>query len=335
MERLMLIYNPRAGRGMMESRLAETIDYFTKNGFLVTAYPTQGTYDFEPLRELIAPNTRLVYAGGDGMLNAAVNFQMRFDQTCSISYLPMGTTNDFARSVGISANYEQALETALTGIGTMLDIGRLNDRYFVYVAAFGVFTDISYKAPQNAKNMFGYLAYVLEGIKGLSELKTYYLNVRYQESLSENDTGSVNGDACEEAFYGDGMQQEVAQSDADDRNLKRRQTTKLKGEFLLGMITNSFSVAGFRNLLPEDVSLTDGMFEVLLIKRPQNVLDLKDIAAALISGNMNNKNIFCFKCSSISIESEEVLDWTLDGEFGGRYQKTEIEVLHEGVSVRC
>lgn len=292
MKPLLLIYNPKAGRGAITARLPELIQSFTARGFLVTAYPTQGSYCFDALLPVITPDTLLVYAGGDGMLNAALNFHLEHRLLQSISYLPLGTTNDFARGLGLNTDPLQSLDTALSGHPVALDAGRMNERAFVYVAAFGMFTDVSYTAPQELKNSVGYLAYLLEGIRHLSELKTYHMQISWSGGHAE-------------------------------------------GEFVLGMITNSFSIAGLHNLLPADVSLTDGLLEVLLIRRPQKLLEFSDIAASLLSGKpCHSENLLRFRAASLQIHASEPLPWTLDGEYGGAYSETSVQVLPGALRIR-
>lgn len=129
----------------------------------------------------------VVCCGGDGTLNEAVTGLMRLDPRPPLGYLPTGTMNDFASGLGISREVETAAEKAVTGAPFDCDIGRFGDRYFTYVAAFGAFTDVAYQTPQHSKNFLGRMAYILEGIKRLPNLKYYHMAVEY-------DGGSCEGD---------------------------------------------------------------------------------------------------------------------------------------------
>ena len=106
----------------------------------------------------------------------------------------------------------------------------------------------------------------------------------------------------------------------------------IEGEFLYGMITNSFSVGGFRGITGNDVLLDDGLFEVTLIRKPSNPLDLNNIIMALVDKRVKSEYIYTFKTPCLTVESEEAVPWTVDGEFGGEHMKAVIEneqkVLH-------
>ncbi len=94
-----------------------------------------------------------------------------------IGYIPTGTTNDFASSLHISRNILEAADTAVNGIPFACDVGRFNEDYFIYIAAFGLFTDVSYETKQSMKNILGHLAYVLEGTKRIFNIPSYRIKV--------------------------------------------------------------------------------------------------------------------------------------------------------------
>ena len=161
MKKLLFIYNVHAGKGLVKARLAAVLDSFTKAGWEVTVYPTQGPRDAtRAAAELGGRFDRVVCAGGDGTLHETVNGLMRLEERPELGYVPSGTTNDFAKNLRLPRGMENRARTAAAGVPQALDIGRINDRYFVYVAAFGAFTDLPYNTPQNAKSVFGHLAYL-------------------------------------------------------------------------------------------------------------------------------------------------------------------------------
>lgn len=100
------------------------------------------------------------------------------------------------------------------------------------------------------------------------------------------------------------------------------------GEYLLGLVTNTLHVAGFKNILSSNVLLNDGLFEVLLVKKPKNASDLSKIAASILNRNFDNECIECFKTSGIKVTADKPLSWTLDGENGGEHRITQIRI-HE------
>jgi len=188
MKKLLLIYNPHSGKGQLRPKLAAVLDVLTKAGWLVTVYPTQGKADATRVAvELGGQFERVVCCGGDGTLNETVTGLMELEQRPALGYIPAGTTNDFSRNLSLPRGYEKLAAVAGGGVPRAVDIGRFNGKYFVYVAAFGAFTDVAYDTPQQFKNIFGHLAYVLEGISRLGSLKGYHLTVEHDGGKEEGE----------------------------------------------------------------------------------------------------------------------------------------------------
>lgn len=175
---LLLIVNPRAGRARSAGPLFGAVSHFCEEGYLVSVRQTR-----EPGHavEIAAGEGGkfdcVVCCGGDGTLNETVNGLLRLDAPPPLGYIPGGSTNDFAASLGLPADPVEAARRITASQGTMLDIGRFNGRPFVYIASFGAFTKVSYSAPQSIKNDLGHLAYILEGVKDLSTLRPYRASV--------------------------------------------------------------------------------------------------------------------------------------------------------------
>lgn len=292
-KKMLFIYNPKAGKAQIRSNLLEIIDIFTKAGFEVTAYPTQARGDGIKAVAERRPEYYDIVAcsGGDGTLDEVVTGMMQCEKRIPIGYVPAGSTNDFANSLNIPKNMIAAAWAIVSGRTYGCDVGSFNDDFFVYIAAFGLFTDVSYETRQDIKNILGHMAYILEGMKRISAIKAYRMKVE-----SENRT--------------------------------------IEGEFMYGMITNSVSVGGFKRITGKYVELDDGEFEVTLIKRPSNAMELNMIMAALVSGNINTDCMYCFKTAELIITAEEEMAWTLDGEFGGRHKKVEIKNLMQALKIR-
>ncbi len=188
MKKMLFIFNPQAGKGQLRPKLSAVLDVFTKAGWLVTVHPTQFKGDATNLTaELGGEFDRIVCCGGDGTLHETVTGLMTLPERPEIGYIPAGTTNDFSRNLRLPRGYEKLAAVAAAGCPRAVDIGRFNDRFFVYVAAFGAFTDVAYDTPQQFKNMFGHLAYLMEGIARLGNLKGYEVSV-------EHDGGVVEGE---------------------------------------------------------------------------------------------------------------------------------------------
>lgn len=187
---MLLIFNPHSGRGDFAINLFEVVDKFTKSGFLVTTYPTQKPGD---AREFIVAHCAefeyLVCSGGDGTLSEVVNALMEMPCTIRpvVGYIPSGTTNDFASSLGLPKDVLEAASVVTDGTKKALDIGQFENRYFSYVAAFGLFTDVSYATPQSKKNVLGHLAYLLEGVKRLGSIESFHCTVQLGADKIEGD----------------------------------------------------------------------------------------------------------------------------------------------------
>lgn len=293
MKRLLFIYNPQAGKGLIKPHLANVVDTFTKAGYLVTVWPTQGKAD---AAHVAARQgwwyDRVVCCGGDGTLSETVSGLLTLDTPPVLGYIPAGTTNDFAKNLGLPRGVEKAAAVAAEGTPRPCDMGRFNDRTFVYVAAFGVFTDVSYDTPQQFKSAFGHLAYVLEGATKLGDLgRGYHLTV-------EHDGGTLEGD------------------------------------FIYGMVTNTNSVGGFKVFPSDQVSLDDGVFEVVLVRQPKNVADLQDALVSLVrQSHEESRQVEAFHTSRLKVAAAEPLPWTLDGEYGGDPEVARIENLHKAITL--
>ena len=171
---LLLIVNPRAGKRRSHSFFFDVVSLFSEAGYLVSLRQTQGPGDAERLaREEGAHFDLVVCYGGDGTLNQTVNGLMALPAPPPLGYIAGGSTNAFAASLRLPADPVETARRILTTSGRRLDVGRFNDRHFIYIASFGAFTKASYSAPQNIKNDLGHLAYIIEGVKDLPTLRYY------------------------------------------------------------------------------------------------------------------------------------------------------------------
>lgn len=187
-EKLLFIYNPKAGKGQIKTHLLDIIDLFVKKGFEVTTYPTQSAGD--AVRETFEKHDGfelVVCSGGDGTLDEVVTGMMQCKKKIPIGYIPAGSTNDFANSLNIPKNMSKAALVATSGRKFPCDIGSFNKDSFVYIAAFGMFTDVSYETDQQMKNVLGHMAYLMEGMKRLAITKSFHYRVSYDGNQIEDD----------------------------------------------------------------------------------------------------------------------------------------------------
>lgn len=291
MKKLLFVYNAHSGKGAIKSKLAEIIDMMVKAGYYVTVYPTQSRGDAARIIEQESTGYDLIVcSGGDGTLDEVVTGMMHVEQKKPIGYIPAGSTNDFANSLKLPKNTQKAAEIAVCGEKFACDVGKFNDNNFIYVAAFGIFTEVSYLTNQELKNLLGHAAYILEGAKSLLDIEAYTMRVE-----SEGKT--------------------------------------VEADFIYGMVSNSISVGGFKQIAGKNVLLDDGVFEVTLIKRPKNPLELNEIITSLLSRVDNTDLIYSFKTNHICFYTEKEVPWTLDGEYGGAHKTVVVDNCHKAVEI--
>lgn len=293
MKRLLFIYNPQAGKGAIRSRLAQVVELFTRSDYLVTVWPTQEKEDATRVASRQGWwYDRVICCGGDGTLSETASGLLTLDVPPVLGYIPSGTTNDFSRNLRLPRGIEKAAAVAAQGVPRPCDMGKFNGSFFVYVAAFGAFTDVSYATPQELKSTFGHLAYLLEGATKLGNLnRSYPLTIEHDEGV-------------------------------------------LEGEFIYGMVSNTDSVGGFKFFPPSHVALDDGVFEVILIRKPTKPGQLQDTLLSLArQAPQESRQIVSFHTSKLKVSSPEPLPWTLDGEYGGSPHTAYIENLHRAITL--
>ncbi len=272
---VLLIINPVAGMMRGKAAMFPIVNTFCRNGYRVTVYVTEKhrdardkAYEDASLYDLV------VCCGGDGTLNEVIDGILAGSHTTPLGYIPMGSTNDFANSLKLSSQPIKATQNIIHGNEKAIDVGFFNGkRYFTYIASFGAFTAASYNAPQTTKNALGHFAYILEGIKELSTIQSYAIQVE-----------------ADGVYYND--------------------------EYVFGAVCNSTSVAGLIKLNEKLVDMSDGAFEIVLVRRPKDLADLSKILMVLNTGDFkNNEMIRFFKAKTITFKTEKPMPWSLDGEF--------------------
>ena len=188
MKKMLFIYNPNSGMGLLKPKLSDVLDIFVKGGYEVTVYPTQKYHDaVRKMAEYEEQYDLVACSGGDGTLDEVVTGMMKREDKVPIGYIPAGRTNDFASSLHISKNMLEAADTVVNGVPFACDVGEFNEDYFVYIAAFGLFTDVSYETKQSMKNVLGHLAYILEGTKRIFNIPSYRIKVTHDGETIEDE----------------------------------------------------------------------------------------------------------------------------------------------------
>ena len=296
-KKLLYVYNPRSGRGVIGTHLAEIIKTFESAGYIPTIYRTRFSGDATFIAETEGPKYDIiVVAGGDGTFNGVVSGLMNVekDKRPPVGFIPVGSTNDTRSSYKLPLGIKRAASVAVNGVPFETDIGIMNDRYFTYVAAFGELSAVSAFTPQDLKNIFGHAAYISEGLKVLLNLRSYNIKVR-----------------------------------CDDKKF-------IKGDFFLGMVTNATSVGGFSGITGSSVNLQDGLFELMLFNKPKNVLELtREIEAVLVPDSTGGGLVTRIKAHNIIFECDEEIQWVVDGEDAGKHDIVAVNNINKAIRVMC
>ncbi len=487
-KRLVFIYNPNAGKAKIKSKLSDIVVEFSKFGYEVIVLPTGKRGDASEFARAYAASgeaDRIVCSGGDGTLSEVVKGVLSSGCRVPIGFIPAGTTNDFSYSLKIPKQPLKAAALAACGEPVPSDVGEIDGKSFIYTAAFGLFSDVSYDTPQNMKNLLGRAAYLLRGVGSLHNVKSYWLRVEFCESNTENcpdeekcaagrmaehraavsaalageesaekraaifkekpvladgaesgteqetakhapadgksesakpAAGTVPGDegtpaerasafektagaeqppaetepesegepagqasairnrtgAAEQLSAGEepgaegvpadrvpeeaeqagdriapgqasaGSQVDAEQAPAgknpadtaehanvpkkQDRTASGSRYRTEEGEFICGMISNSDSVGGFKGIMGKGVQFDDGIFEMVLIRRPRSFIDLTNIVNELLSKKLRSDNIVYAHVSEVRLSCEGELPWSLDGEYGGDMPQAQIHI---------
>lgn len=292
-KKLLLIFNPTAGKGAIKGHLTGIIDTLTKGGYLVTAYPTQAKEDAtQAVLELGKDYDRIVCCGGDGTLSETIAGILKMENAPVLGYLPTGSTNDFSKNLGLPKSLEESAQTMVSGPVHPCDVGLFNGRSFIYVAAFGAFTAVAYETPQEIKNTFGHLAYMLGGIAQLGTIKKHPMKFDY-------DDGHLEGDF----LYG--MASNTTSVGGFSHLLPLGDVDLVDGLFEVLLVRSPHSLAELNDI----------------------------IQALLRQHLPDNGMVVCLHTAHLRAESPTPLPWTLDGEYGGEHETVEISAIHNAFNL--
>lgn len=295
-KKLLLIMNPRSGTMQASKLLADIIQEFEKAGYITTVMMTQARNDArEWARKYSGEYDRVVVSGGDGTFNELVDGVMESKNRPVIGYIPSGSTNDFAVSLGLPKGIIAAAERAAQGSLQDLDIGSFNGRHFSYVASFGAFTSTSYSVSQNIKNKLGHAAYMLSGVKDIASIRPIHAKI----------------------IADPGTDHEVVHED----------------DYLFGAFCNCRSIGGVVKLDKVGIDMNDGLMEVFLVKMPRNLIDVSKIVEQVLSNNLNTKEMVFFSAENVHIEIQEGTHWSLDGEYEEGAPEIDIKMLKSAIHI--
>lgn len=282
MKKVKIIYNPSSGRQVIERRLNRLCKLLFDDGYTLSKFTTSKKDDamLETIKTCNEDWDLIIVSGGDGTVNEVAKGIAISDKKVPVAILSSGTVNDFANYLKLPKNIYDFYKIIKREKTIDVDLGRVNNEYFVNVAAGGLLSNVGYQVPSEQKMLLGRLAYYFEGLKEitLQSFEPIRLKIQSQEYTSEEDV-------------------------------------------LLFLISNSSSIGGFKKLAPH-ASITDGLLDVVVIKKT-DVQNLANIFISIFSGNhINHPSVKYFKTNKITLDSNELVELDIDGEYGGRLPAT-------------
>jgi len=272
MKNCLLIVNPYSGKLKIQNELLDIIKLLNENDYSVEVQITLSHNHAREVASKIINKNLVICSGGDGTLNQVVSGLMDANINIPLGYIPSGSTNDYANTLGLSFDLKEATRNIINGNEYLVDVGKFGDsEYFNYVASFGLFTAASYNTPQSVKNIFGNIAYLFNGLADLANYNPIH----------------IEGKANEEIFEGD---------------------------YILGLVLNTTSVGGILKVNNIDVDLSDGLFEVVLIKNPKDFMESNKIVEGILNCDFSDPIFTFIKTNEIEFRFNTSISWSLDGE---------------------
>ncbi len=272
-----IVFNSLKNTSYFVQNLYKVIYELNVQGYEVIIRASLKSKDIQHYIQALDECEVIVVSGGDGTIHEVANGLCLNDRISpKILYFASGTVNDIAHSLNLKPDIEYMLDLLRNDEYKIIDCGRINDKYFVYVAAFGMFTQASYNTSDRQKAHLKSAAYVLNGITELPNISnSYHLKI-----------------------------------EIDDNE-------QIIGDFQLGLISNSASVAGLRNLFRDD-EMDDGYFNLYLTSIDLKFIEqaLKTLKNGITSANESEGTTVVRKFKRLKIEASSDLCWTIDGEKG-------------------
>lgn len=181
MKKVKLLYNPKAGDKKISLKLDLIFEKYQNAGYLVEPFRLGDSLDLDIAFSKIDEYDHVLIAGGDGTIDIAVNYMKKNDINLPVGILPTGTANDFAKVIGMPLNLNDALDKILDSDAKKIDLGKINDQYFINIAGAGMFTEVSQKTNVYLKSSLGRLAYILKGVEDAVNPKAYNVKIKSKE----------------------------------------------------------------------------------------------------------------------------------------------------------
>lgn len=186
MKKMRLIYNKSAGQNRFSDMLSDILGKFSENGFEVTVYRASKENSAEEFVKTTPVDTDvLVVAGGDGTINKIVNFMMKYNIKVPLGIIPAGTSNDFANHIGLLGDFDKSVERIIAGNVEDVDVGKVNNTYFINVLSAGMFSSSSYKTDKRLKDALGKVSYFLTAAKQPFQQRPFNIKIETEDAVFE------------------------------------------------------------------------------------------------------------------------------------------------------
>lgn len=288
----LLIINTKAGKQAARNNFFAIVEALSKK-YLLTVHLIEGPGNAALAASQAADYPTVICSGGDGTVNQIVDGFMKAGISPNLGYLPSGTANDLATTFELSKDILTAADELLAGTPIPHDVGKLNDRHFVYIASFGAFTRVSYDTPQDMKNIFGHFAYILNGASELINLTPERVSVKWDD-----------GEIIDEEVFFVGIMNTL--SVAGMVKLPKDRVRLSDGKLEMILIKKPKNVAELNTLIMDLIKnrLTEG----------------------------DNENIVFVQATHFEIHTEKAVSWSIDGEGTEEMTDATITVLPRAVN---
>ena len=248
MKKVKFIYNPNSGERKISQELDKIIEIYQQYNYSVVPFRLSKNIPIkEAFFDMELDYDHILISGGDGTVDLIVNTMKELDINIPIGILPCGTANDFAKAVNLSFNPKEAIERIVNSNPKKIDIGKINDKYFINVASAGMFTDVSQKINPELKNSMGKVSYYLKGIEEALYMRKFSIDVKSEEVEYNGDmylmlifngktAGNIN--LAYKAEVDDGLLDVIIVKDVLFPNMFPLLISILKGEHLEGYNEN-------------------------------------------------------------------------------------------------
>ena len=306
MKKAFLIVNPVSGTLTGRGNFFRITEILTGVDILPTVFFTRGRGHAAQLAAeavLSGEYDAIVCIGGDGTLNEVVTGMLGAGRSIPVGYIPAGTTNDFANGLGLKTKPVEAARDVAEALNgnrfREIDCGSFGDgRCFCYIASFGAFAASAYATPQKIKNRLGFLAYFFRGVADFFRIRPLHTCL----AASVPDTGEGSPGIRE-----------------------------IEGDFIFCGICNTYSVGKLVKLDDTVVNMSDGLFEVVLARKPKGFGQILKLMFAAMTSNIGSDMFVFFKTGSVKVRVSGGVDWTLDGELDSGVEEAQIRVIPRGV----